>query len=503
MPKPDLILLALEEPSILHLMDRVLRAVGYETAIAKNAQGLGKILKEAAPSLLLISERFDGHDTLKIARELQVHFPTLPILMYTAKATPELTQGIFHLGLSGYLTPPLKTEDIAAAVESSLRNAHRVGDWLRREVNRTTASLQKRAQISEAERTRLEMVFNNIHDSVMILNQQNKILLVNPAMCRAFGLNAQTAVGKPVLEIITHPDLVTLIANINTNDPYQYHEVSFPDGRVGSAQFIEIRDVGFALTMQDVTYLREVDRIRSEFVHTVSHDLRSPLTSVIGYAELVERAGPLNEQQHEFIRRLQDSIHHITSLINDLLDLGSIEAGIDTRREFVQLEGILHYTIDMLHGQIQAKRLHIRMEVAPGLPALRANPIRLRQVLDNVVGNAIKYSYENGVVYISIHAEENQVILQVTDQGRGIPVDEQPHIFDKFYRGTNIEEDVQGSGLGLAIVKNIVENHQGRIWVESMPGKGSSFFIVLPVVSESAPVGKQKEIPTVPRNVPK
>jgi signal transduction histidine kinase len=157
---------------------------------------------------------------------------------------------------------------------------------------------------------------------------------------------------------------------------------------------------------------------------------------------------------------------------------------MDTHREFVQLEGILRYTIDMLHGQIKAKQLTILTEVAPALPAMRANPIRLRQVFDNVIGNAIKYSNENGEIQISIHSEENQVILQVTDHGPGIPSADQPHIFDKFYRATNISSGVEGSGLGLAIVKNIVENHQGRIWVESTVGKGSSFFIVLPVNAE-------------------
>ena len=300
--------------------------------------------------------------------------------------------------------------------------------------------------------------------------------------------------GKPVLEIIKHPDLLSLITRADTNDPYQYHEVSFPDGRVGNAQCTAIRDVGYALTMQDVTYLKEVDRIRREFVHTVSHDLRSPLTSVIGYSELIERAGSLNEQQREFVRRIQESIQHITSLINDLLDIGSLEAGIDTRREFVQLEGILRYTIDMLHGQIKAKRLKIKTDIAPTLPALRANPIRLRQVLDNIVGNAIKYSPTGGEIFISIHAEGDQVILQVTDQGPGIPPADQPHIFDKFYRATNITPDVEGSGLGLAIVKTIVENHQGRIWVESTLGKGSSFFIVIPVVSEPIPATKKKVV---------
>ena len=484
MPKPDLILLALEESSILYLMDRVLRAVQYETAIARDVEGLGKILKEAAPSLLLIGEKFDGHEGLRIAKELQERFPTLPFLLYTEKLKPELIRGLFQLGLSGFLVPPLKTDDIIDAVETGLRNAHRVGDWLRKEVRRTTASLQKRAQISEAERTRLETVFNNIHDSVMILNHENVILLVNPAMCRAFGINAQTAVGKPVFEIMSHPDVLALITRADTNDPFQYHEVSFPDGRVGNAQFIAIQGVGYALTMQDITYLKEVDRLRSEFVHTVSHDLRSPLTSVIGYSELVERVGPLNETQREFITRIQDSIQHITSLINDLLDLGSIEAGMDTHREFVQLEGILRYTVNMLDGQIKSKQINVHTDIATSLPALRANPIRLRQVFDNIIGNAIKYSNLNGAVHISIRSEENQVILQVRDEGPGIPASDQPRIFDKFYRAANISAEVEGSGLGLAIVKNIVENHQGRIWVESSVGKGSSFFIVLPVNAE-------------------
>jgi two-component system NtrC family sensor kinase len=303
-------------------------------------------------------------------------------------------------------------------------------------------------------------------------------------------LDESTVLGKPALDIITHPDLRALLTRTDINDPLQYHEVSFADGRVGNAQLTMIPDVGRALTMQDITYLKEMDRIRSEFVHTVSHDLRSPLTSVIGYTELVERAGTLNELQRDFLNRIQDSVQQITGLINDLLDIGSIEAGFDTRREFVQLEGILRYTIDMLQGQIKAKHLTVVTNISPSLPAFRANPIRLRQVMDNVVGNAIKYSYPNGEINISIHSEDNQMILQVTDAGPGIPTADQPRIFDKFYRGSNISE-VEGSGLGLAIVKTIVESHQGRIWVESVEGKGSSFFIVLPILSEPAPVGKK------------
>ena len=221
MSKPDLILLALEDSdaAILRLMDSVLHAARYETAIAKDTQSLSRILQEASPALVLMGEKFGGHDALKISRELLERFPTLPILIYTQKPTAELTKGIFRLGLSGYISPPLSTQDIIDAVENSLRNAHRVGDWLRHEVKLTTASLEKRAQISEAERLRLEAVFNNIHDSVMLLNKEHKILLVNPAMCRAFGLDQKSAVGKPVLDVITHPDLLALITRTIDDDP--------------------------------------------------------------------------------------------------------------------------------------------------------------------------------------------------------------------------------------------------------------------------------------------
>jgi two-component system NtrC family sensor kinase len=132
----------------------------------------------------------------------------------------------------------------------------------------------------------------------------------------------------------------------------------------------------------------------------------------------------------------------------------------------------------------------VRTEVSSTLPAIRANPVRLRQVFDNVVGNAIKYSNDAGEVLISVRGEGEQVILQVKDNGPGIPLQDQPHIFDKFYRGRNISKH-EGSGLGLAIVKSIIDAHGGRIWVESTPGQGSSFFIVLPVNNPPIPVGKK------------
>jgi len=490
MPKKDLILLALDESHILKLMDRALKAVNYETAIAGDTKALSRLLQETTPALLMVGESFDGHDGLVVVEEILERFPTLPFLFYTEKAKPEFVKRVFKLGVSGYLAPPLKTDDIVETVEGALKHANRVGDWLRREVKRTTSSLKKRAQISESERSRLETVINSIHDNVMILDEENLVLLVNPAMCASFGLDEKSIIGKPVMDVIEHPDLQALITSNGDHDPLHHHEVSFPDGRVASAQLTAIPEIGYAVTMQDITYLKEADRIRNEVVHTVSHDLRSPLTSVIGYTELIARAGALNDSQKDFLKRIQESVQHITTLINDLLELGSIEAGLDTRREWVQLDGLLRYTLDMLAGQIKSKHIKVQTDISESLPVLRANPIRLRQVLDNVVGNAIKYSNRDGEVTISIHSEGDQIILQVTDDGPGIPIPDQAHIFDKFYRGRNMDKQ-EGSGLGLAIVKSIVDAHQGRIWVESNLGQGSTFFIVLPVNSPTIPAGRK------------
>jgi PAS domain S-box-containing protein len=488
MPRLDLVLIALEASTTSKLMERALR-VKYETAVASDIQSLNRLLQEVTPALLLVGERFDGQDGLRIAEEVLDRFPTLPFLIYTEKARPELIKSIFRLGITGYLAPPLKTDDIVDTVESSLKHAHRIGDWLRREVRRTTSSLKKRAQISETERARLETIFNSIHDSVMILDDDSLIVLVNPAFCRTFGVVSQDVVGKHALEVLKNPDVLELVKQPYTQNLLRFHEVSFPDGRTGNAQLTQIPDVGIALTLHDITDLKEMERIRSELVHTVSHDLRSPLTSVIGYTELIDRAGSLTDTQREFLKRIQDSVQHITSLINDLLELGSLEAGLDSRREFVQLDGILNYTLEMLQGQIRAKHITVQTDISP-LPALRANPVRLRQVFDNLVGNAIKYAPDHGEVVVMIRAEDDQIITRVTDNGPGIPPKDQAHIFDKFYRASNVSSK-SGSGLGLAIVKSIVESHQGRVWVESIMGKGSSFFVVLPVVTESVPVMKK------------
>jgi len=302
---------------------------------------------------------------------------------------------------------------------------------------------------------------------------------MNRVARQTFNLQSE-ALGAPILNVIQNADLQAFLLR-TTGSTVKYHELNLDDGRVFNAQQAIIPNIGTGITVHDITYLKKMDQVKSEFVHTVSHDLRSPLTAVLGYAELISRAGALNEQQQEFLGRIQASVQSITNLINELLDLGRIEAGFDTRRESVQLASVLQYSLDMLDSLVKQKDLHIEKEIAPNLPALRANPIRIRQMLDNLIGNAIKYTPEDGTIHINIHTDNHQLIFEIKDTGPGIPVDEQSRIFEKFYRASNVLDGPKGSGLGLAIVKSIVEGHQGRVWVESTPGKGSAFFVVLPI----------------------
>ncbi|MBI5839760.1 MAG: PAS-domain containing protein [Chloroflexi bacterium] len=479
MAKHDLLLLALNPSPVLDLMERALRAAGYEVAIVHDVEGLNRSLQESSPALVLIGEGFSGEDVFSFSEAMLERFPTLPILLYAEQDAPGMAKAVLKAGLSAYLHPPLKMDDIVGAVNKSMARARQLGDWLRHEVRRTTSSLAERAKISEAERTKLEAVIANIQDGVIVVGDKQEIIIINRSIRDIFNLDDSVFNGRHLSEVITNQDLQALLMR-SSESPLKYHEVNFDDGRVFNAQYTPIPGVGAAITMQDISYLKELDRLKNDFVHTVSHDLRSPLTAVLGYTELIERTGPLSENQQEFLHRIQGSVQHITTLINDLLDLGRLEAGFDTRRESIQLEGVLRYTLDMFESHMQKKKITLTTNIAPNLHSLRANPIRIRQMMDNLVGNAIKYTPEGGTIRVGVSMEDNQIILEVTDSGPGIPTGEQNRVFDKFYRASNVPDGIGGSGLGLAIVKSIVDSHQGRVWVESNVGKGSSFFVVFP-----------------------
>lgn len=331
---------------------------------------------------------------------------------------------------------------------------------------------------SEAERSQLETILAQIENGVIVLDNKNRLILINQMAQNAIGIRHEQ-LGEAVEDIFKDPKLLNL--SHLPPDQSKREEIELRDGRVFHAQRTPIAGVGQAIVMQDITHLKELDRIKSDFVTTVSHDLRSPLTAILGYIELIGRAGEVNEQQREFITRIQNSVQHISYLISDLLDLGRIEAGLDTTKEYVDMSRITREVFESLEGAARAAKIDIQGDIQERMGMVFGDPVRLKQMLGNLIDNALKYAPIGGQVHLGARAEGDQVILTVSDNGPGIPLSDQPYLFNRFFRASNVPEDVSGTGLGLSIVKSILDNHNGRIWVESQLGEGTTFTVVFPM----------------------
>jgi PAS domain S-box-containing protein len=245
---------------------------------------------------------------------------------------------------------------------------------------------------------------------------------------------------------------------------------------------------GMAMT-QDITQRTEVERLKDEFISTVSHELRTPLASLRGFAELMlEREFPPDKRQR-FLSIIHGETVRLTNLINDFLDLQRIESGRQAYHlERVKLTDLLPESI-ALFAQVDEKHT-LRLEMPDALPSVHADKDRIRQVLSNLLSNAIKFSPEGGEVVVGARQEGAYVEVWVADQGVGIPAEAISQLFSKFFRVDNNQtRHIGGTGLGLALVKELIEAHQGRVWVDSEVGRGSTFFFTLPVAAQAlAPV---------------
>ncbi len=337
---------------------------------------------------------------------------------------------------------------------------------------------------SEKERETLNTVLRDTEDAIIVTDQHNRILFCNPAACRAFDVNYPQSRGRPLAKVINHQEVTELFSKEAPSGRSRRREIELAEGaRILNAQLSIVKGVGRVAVMQDITHLKELDRIKSDFVTTVSHDLRSPLTAILGYIELIRRSGPLNEVQQQFVARITSSVKSIAGLVEELLELGKIEAGFDQEREPTLLQPVIRQVVDSLRQLSEAKQQKLEVRLPENLPMVSGNPLRLRQLLNNLVENAIKYTPEKGQIRVLLHADNGFLVLRVTDNGIGIPPQDQPFIFDKFYRTNEAIDRFPGTGLGLSIVKGIVEAHNGRIWVESQVGSGSTFTVMLPSYS--------------------
>jgi PAS domain S-box-containing protein len=342
---------------------------------------------------------------------------------------------------------------------------------------------------AEIGRKRLESILASTPDPVLVTDENERLLLANPAAWQVLGLGAEAYEGQLLDKVISVRSLVDLLRSENGDGAHekQMVEVALPGGRVFLASatpvLAEGRRVGRVCVLRDVTHFKEIDALKSEFVSTVSHDLRSPLTLMRGYASMLEMVGQLNEQQIGYVRKIVSGVESMSRLVNNLLDLGRIEAGVGLQLEMVPVVDVVERVVSALQLQASQKRVQLTSELpAHTVPLVEADQALLQQALHNLVENAIKYTKADGKVLVRVQVQPIGVVFQVIDNGSGISPMDMPRLFEKFYRGAQQgSKDERGTGLGLAIVKSIAERHGGRAWAESQLGKGSTFYLALPL----------------------
>jgi PAS domain S-box-containing protein len=339
---------------------------------------------------------------------------------------------------------------------------------------------------AEIGRQRLAAILASSPDPILVIDQRDHLLVANPAAWQALGLGMDIDEGKTIDELIDQQDLLDLLRS--SSDDKQSRELILPDGRVYLASttpvLAEGQRVGRVCIMQDVTHFKELDSLKSEFVSTVSHDLRSPLTLMRGYATMLEMVGQLNEQQANYVRKIVSGVESMSRLVNNLLDLGRIEAGVGLQLEMIPVHDVTERVVSALQLQAAQKRIQLTTEIPKEtIPLIEADQALLQQALHNLVENAIKYTESEGKVVVRVRAEAQGIRFEVQDTGIGISPMDQQRLFEKFYRGAGqgARDRHDGTGLGLAIVKSIAERHGGRVWAESQLGKGSTFFLAIPL----------------------
>ena len=339
------------------------------------------------------------------------------------------------------------------------------------------------------EGAKLDAVLSSMFEGIIVVDEKGEILLMNPSIRKLFFIDSNPEAKKPI-EAIRNTAVQDIVDNVLKDKERLISEeivISQPQDKVlkvNAAPIIRTDKLeGAILVFHDITELRRLEKIRQDFVANVSHELRTPISSIKGYAEtLLEGAIDDKDNIREFISIIYQDSNRLANLIDDLLDLSKIESG-KMKMVFMPLDikPILNRCIAVLEKSIKAKALSITVDVPNDLPKVSGDDKRLSQVFLNLLDNAVKYTPESGSIKIRAFANEKMVQIDVSDTGIGIPENDLPRIFERFYRVDKARSrELGGTGLGLSIVKHIVLTHGGQVWVKSEVGQGSTFSLTIP-----------------------
>ncbi|MFP4687535.1 MAG: ATP-binding protein [bacterium] len=369
---------------------------------------------------------------------------------------------------------------------------------LAHEFNKMTARLRKYEETNinrlKAEKNKSEAIVRSISNPIVVTDSENKIVLINQEAERVFNLKEDNILDRHFLEVINNEEIFEEIERILNNKKTGESKDKIikldTDGETKDYRlkvrpvFNRNEEVELAVTLlEDITRLKEIDRMKTEFVSTVSHEFRTPLTSINMSIELLleENVGSLTEEQRELLEATSEDCDRLVSLIEDLLDLSKIESGqIQLDFKTAKVEEIVSSALQPIQSQADEKNISLETDLETDLPPVTADFTKINWVITNLLGNALRHTESGGKITICARQRGSRAYISVSDTGEGIPLKYRDKIFDKFVsvRG---EDESSGTGLGLAISKEIIEAHGGKIWVESKEGEGSTFTFTLKI----------------------
>jgi two-component system phosphate regulon sensor histidine kinase PhoR len=352
--------------------------------------------------------------------------------------------------------------------------------------NQMVDQIKEKIKEISNEKSKIEAIVSNIGDGIIAVDLNKKIVLINLAARNIFNIHDQV-VGEPLLNITQNYKLEELIEEALSEEKSIAEEIELllPEERIFRIRLAPIirndNRTGIVVSLRDITDMRQLQQMRTEFVSNVSHELKTPLTSIKGYVETLLETKPDQEIYQNFLEIIADETNRLELLIDDILNLSKIESGVAELEEKVDLTQVMNNLLSLLNPKAEEAGIDLKLLLEDDLPLISGNYNQLSRLMINLVDNAIKYTEAGGEVIVRAQVKESRLVIVVEDNGLGIPNKDLARIFERFYRvDKGRSRQLGGTGLGLSIVKHIVENHQGQIRVESELERGTKFIINLP-----------------------
>lgn len=441
---------------------------------------------------------FNGLDALELLKAAKRDIPFIVVSGAIGEETAVL---LMRAGACDYVSKE-KLGRIVPVIKRELADAE-----IRRQRQLAELALEKALHEEAASRSKIINIIQSVPDGLLVCDEQNRVVLINQAAERLLGLSAQQALQLPINAVFADSSLAEQLKVVTAPNAPETWQISlelpvkgskYPrtiQARTSAMKNYEGSAAGTVTLLRDITREQELDRMKSEFISTVAHELNTPLTTIIGYVDLLlssEEFGDFSPlEQRGFLQEIQAKGLILAGLVEGLLDIGRIEAGqgLMLVKAPCDLRALMVDTLQ--HFQAQTPGHSFLLDLPQQLcPELQLDRTRMTEVLESLLSNAIKYSPHAGTIRLSGELAGEEVVCTVTDDGIGMTPEEASKVFDPFYRSDASNTAVHGLGLGLSLAKQIIEAHHGRIWLESTPGAGTRVSFALPLGSEGKPPHK-------------